>query len=87
MYPVKNCSIHRQKGIRVYIVHVMGLLTEQAVVPRELLLMLPQNSVRLIRAAKVHAESARTKEASPHYCALRANHAHYAQATMGSGAR
>ena len=84
---MKKCSIHRQKSIRVYIVHMMGLLTEQAVVPRELLLMLPQNSVRLIRAAKVHVESARTIGVSLHYCALRANHAHYAQATMGSGAR
>ena len=84
---MKKCSIHRQKSIRVYIVHMMGLLTEQAVVPRELLLMLPQNSVRLIRAAKVHAESARTREASPLYCALKANHVHYAQVKLGSGAR
>ena len=82
-----NCSIHRQKDIRVCVMHVMGLPTEQAVVPKELLLMHPRNSVRLIRAAKVHAESARTIGVSLLYCALRANHAHYAQVTMGSGAR
>ena len=82
-----NCSIHRQKDIRVCVMHAMGMLTEQVAVPKELLPMHPRNSVRRIRAAKVRAESARTIGVSLLYCALRANHAHYAQVTMGSEAR